>query len=219
MQRGQCHPAFGSRQFSYPLSFRGQVCETQSSLPCCPSAVLSSQSPPPWIGSRQVQFPDVISTMRALRLPTHAFPVTYLVRFRVPHDLRSSCTLRSAPVRKETPHRARIVVQPVIPLARLTHRADVSRSSQVPRQSILCLCSGPRPRPNRRSLATGGPVGAAPARETAKAPALMRYRGYHGASAPAVYASRVVLPPPHAKLASGWLARLYREGVEPSGLR
>jgi hypothetical protein len=27
----------------------------------------------------------------------------------------------------------------------------------------------------------------------------------------------MVLPPPHAKLASGWLARLYREGVEPSG--
>jgi hypothetical protein len=24
--------------------------------------------------------------MRALRLPTHAFPVTYLVRFRVPRD-------------------------------------------------------------------------------------------------------------------------------------
>jgi hypothetical protein len=24
-------------QFSYPLSFCGQVCETQSSLPCCPS--------------------------------------------------------------------------------------------------------------------------------------------------------------------------------------
>ena len=111
--------------------------------------------------------------MRALRLPAYAFPVTYLVRFRFLHDLRSSRTLRSAPVRKETPHRARIVVQPVIPLARLTHRVDVSRSSQVPRQSILCLCSGPRPRPNRRSLATGGPVGAAPARETAKAPALM----------------------------------------------
>ena len=35
-----------SCQFSYPLSFRGQVCETQSSLPCCPSAVLSSRRPP-----------------------------------------------------------------------------------------------------------------------------------------------------------------------------
>src|SRR5262249_55246165 len=46
VQRGQCHPAFGSRQFSYPLPFRGQVCETQSSLPCCPSAVLSTRRLP-----------------------------------------------------------------------------------------------------------------------------------------------------------------------------
>src|SRR5262249_42504399 len=40
------HPAFRSCQFSYPLPFRGQVCETQSSLPCCPPAVLSSRRPP-----------------------------------------------------------------------------------------------------------------------------------------------------------------------------
>src|SRR5262245_54203273 len=35
-----------SCQFSYPLPFRVQVCETQSSLPCFPSAVLSSRRPP-----------------------------------------------------------------------------------------------------------------------------------------------------------------------------
>src|SRR5262245_14799254 len=35
-----------SCQFSYPLPFRVQVCETQSSLPCCPPAVLSSRRPP-----------------------------------------------------------------------------------------------------------------------------------------------------------------------------
>jgi hypothetical protein len=46
VQRGQCHPAFRSCQFSYPLPFRVQVCETQSSLPCCPPAVLSSRRPP-----------------------------------------------------------------------------------------------------------------------------------------------------------------------------
>ena len=33
-------------QFSYPLSFRGQVYETRSPLPCFPSAVLSSRRPP-----------------------------------------------------------------------------------------------------------------------------------------------------------------------------
>ena len=41
------------------------------------------------IGSRRDQFSDVISTMRALRLPTHASPVTYLFRFRGPRDSSS----------------------------------------------------------------------------------------------------------------------------------
>ena len=36
---------FHSCQFSYPLSFRGQVCETQRSLPCFPSTVLSARHP------------------------------------------------------------------------------------------------------------------------------------------------------------------------------
>ena len=38
------------------------------------------------IGSRRDQFSDVVSTMRALRLPTPASPVTYLLRFRGPRD-------------------------------------------------------------------------------------------------------------------------------------
>jgi hypothetical protein len=41
-----------------------------------------------------------------------------------------------------------------------------------------------------------GLIGAAPAAPTAKASACYRYRGYCGASAPAVYASRAVLPLP-----------------------
>src|ERR1700741_2968191 len=39
------HPSIRPCRFSYPLSFRGQVCETQSSLPCCPSTVLSTWHP------------------------------------------------------------------------------------------------------------------------------------------------------------------------------
>src|SRR5262245_4010626 len=46
VQRGQSYPSFRSCQFSYPLPFRVQVCETQGSLPCFPSAVLSSWHPP-----------------------------------------------------------------------------------------------------------------------------------------------------------------------------
>src|SRR5262245_38942462 len=46
VQRGQCHPAFRSCQFSYPLPFRGQVCKAQGPLPCFPSAVLSTRRLP-----------------------------------------------------------------------------------------------------------------------------------------------------------------------------
>jgi hypothetical protein len=36
VQRSQRHSSVRSCQFSYPLSFRGQVCETQGSLPSAP---------------------------------------------------------------------------------------------------------------------------------------------------------------------------------------
>jgi hypothetical protein len=40
------------------------------------------------------------------------------------------------------------------PTCRVCSHVDVSGISQVPRRSILCLCLGLRPRPNRRSLAS-----------------------------------------------------------------
>ena len=93
----------------------------------------------------------------------------------------------------------------------------VSGISQVSWRSIPCLCHAPRPRPSRPSLAFGGPDGAAPSTERLKASACKQYRGYHTASASAVYASRTTLPAPmQDSLPAGGL-RLCREGVEPSG--
>ena len=155
------------------------------------------------------------ATTPTLRITGHLF-VSLPVSTRALH---ASCSLIAAlPGGVEVPRRARIIVQPAIPLPARSH-VDVSGTSQVPRQSVLCLCSVLRPRPNRRTLANNGCVDAAPAKRRAKAPACYQFRGYRGASAHAVYASRAVLPPPHARLASGWRARLCREGVEPSGLR
>jgi hypothetical protein len=55
---------------------------------------------------------------------------------------------------------------------------DVNGTSQVSRQSILCLCPALRPRPSRRPLASlDGFVDAAPALPTAKASALNEFRG------------------------------------------
>ena len=57
-----------------------------------------------------------------------------------------------------------------------------------------------------------GLVDAAPASQTAKASACQLFRGYRAASAPAAYASRMVLPPPlQSSLPAGWLAFTGRE--------
>src|SRR5215472_15986434 len=45
VSREDIRPRFHSCQFSYPLSVRGQVCETQRSLPCFTSTVLSARHP------------------------------------------------------------------------------------------------------------------------------------------------------------------------------
>src|SRR5262249_57914496 len=59
---------------------------------------------------------------------------------------------------------------------------------------------------------TDGFVDAAPASFTAKASAQWKFRGYRAASAPAAYASRVVLPPPlQSSLPAGRLAFTGRE--------
>jgi hypothetical protein len=55
-------------------------------------------------------------------------------------------------------------------------------------------------------------VDAAPGSRTAKASACQLFRGYRAASAPAAYASRMVLPPPlQSSLPAGWLAFTGRE--------
>src|SRR6266571_1855670 len=104
VQRGQSHPSFRSCQFSYPLSFRAQVCEAQSSLPCCPSAVLSSRRPPSlgWVPVSPVpqrrQYYEGATTSHP-RIPGHLF-----VSLPGPtRSLSASCSLFSAPGRIEAP--------------------------------------------------------------------------------------------------------------------
>ena len=174
VQRGQCHPSFRSCQFSYPLPFRGQVCEAQSPLPCFPSAVLSSRRPPSldrvpvspvprrhqYYEGATTSHPPHPRSLICFASGAHAIPPCFVL------------AVASAPGRMEAPPRARIIVQPAIPLPARS-RVDVSGTSQVPRRPILCLCPGPRPRPNRRSLANGGLVDAAPAPVRAKASALL----------------------------------------------
>ena len=145
----QSHPSFRSCQFSYPLPFRVQVCKAQSPLLCPVSGSLHATPPFPRLGPGRVRFPNVISTMKALRPPLAASPAAYLFRFRCPRDvLRGSCSLLPA---LPSGWRSRIEPGSLFdrrsPLPDHSH-VDVSGTSQVPRRPILCLCPGPRPRPN-----------------------------------------------------------------------
>src|SRR5215813_3577146 len=145
------------------------------------------------IGSRSVQFPDVTGTIEVLRLPaTH---IRSLICFAsgVHAILLASCFATCAPGRSEG-------------------------TSEVPRRSILCLCPALRPRPNRRSLASLTVSSMLPPHfPRRRLQRLMNFgalsRGF--GTCCLRFTNGVVTI--HAKLASGWLAHLYREGVEPSG--
>ena len=119
--------------------------------------------------------------MKALRLPIHASPVTYLLRFRG-HAIPPCFVLAdaSAPGRMEVPLRARILVQPAILFAGALSRG---------REWDLSGFQATHPVPLPRSKTPAGPtnpchnglVDAAPANQKAKAPAERLYRGYRGA--------------------------------------
>jgi hypothetical protein len=172
VQRGQCHPALRSCQFSYPLPFRGQVCEAQSSLPCCPSAVLSSRRPPFLDRVPVSPVPRRHQYYEGATTPTRRITGRLFVSLPVPTQIPPRFVLAdaSAPGRVEVPPRAGIIGQPAIQLPACSH-VGVSGTSQVSRQSVLCLCPVLRPRPNQRTLASNGCVDAAPANRRAEASA------------------------------------------------
>jgi hypothetical protein len=149
--------------------------------------------------------------MKALRLPACVFPVTYLFRFRNPRDPSLvRARFSSAPGRVEDPIRTRAIVQPAAHLPACS-RVDTSGISQVPRQSILCLCPGPRPRPDRRP----SPYRChrcCPRSTHSEGSSDHNFEATHAASAPAAYASRRASP--HAmqgSLPAGWLTFTGRE--------
>jgi hypothetical protein len=149
-------------------------------------------------------------------------PVTYprsLICFAsgVHAILLGSCLAVCAPRRSEVPSEPGSLFsrRPELPVC---SHVDVSGISQVPRRSILCLCLGLRPRPNRRSLASLTVSSMLPPRFPRQGlQRLMNFgalsRGF--STCCLRFKSGVATIP--AKLASGRLARLYREGVEPSG--
>ena len=122
-----------------------------------------------------------------------------------------------APGRTEGIFRARVIVQPATHLPTCSH-VDVGGISQVSRRSILCLSHGLRPRPNRRPLAylTVSSM-LPPLFQQRRLQRLMNFGALLRGFSTCCLRFKSDVATTHAKLASGWLARLYREGVEPSG--
>ena len=152
-----------------------------------------------------------------LRLP--ATPVRSLICFAsgVHAILLGSCLAACAPRRSEVPSGPGSLFnrQPELPV--YSH-VDVNGTSQVPRRSIPCLCPALRPRPNRRPLASWTASSMLPPPFPRQG--LQRFLNFgaqsRGLSTRCLRFKNGVATIP-AKLASGRLARLYREGVEPSG--
>ena len=147
-----------------------------------------------------------------LRLPvTHARSLICFASGVHP-TLLGSCLAACAPGRSEGAFRAGVIVQPATRIAGLLSRG---RERDLPGSQAIHPV--PLPRSTTPAEPTiprlfDGSVDAAPALLTAKASAVDEFRGYCAASAPAAYASRMVLPPSlQSSLPAGWLAFTGRE--------
>ena len=175
-------------------------------------------APLPSIGSRRARFPDLTSTMRALRLPARAFPVPYGFGSRL-HMLPRVRDRRSAPGVAEDRVRAWALWSAGLPRSGNLH-VDTHGISQVSWRSILYLCPALRPRPDRTEPRHLRFHRCCPRAQHAEGSSTNMISGLNpGALISAAYASRAALPPPmQGSLPAGGL-RLCREGVEPSGTR
>jgi hypothetical protein len=169
-------------------------------------------APHPSIGSRRVRFPDVISTMRALRLPTHTSPVTYLLRFRGPRD--------SSSVRARRRRRSRAGGGPASDQDHCSTGDPLAGVLSHGRERDLSGSQAIHPVPLLRSTTPAEPMfprhgrshRCCPCQHEGKGFSVTSISGLPRASAPAVYASRVVLPPPmQDSLPAGWLTFAARE--------
>ena len=140
-----------------------------------------------------------------------------MLRFRGPRDPPRfvSRSLRSQKVGEPSGPGSLFNRRPNLPVCL---HVDVNGTSQVPRRSILCLCPALRPRPNRRSLASLTVSSMLPPHfPRRRLQRLMNFGALSRGLGTCCLRFTNGVATIHAKLASGWLAHLYREGVEPSG--
>jgi hypothetical protein len=176
---------------------------------------LHAAPPFPPAGSRRARFPR---SQRYYEGATTSHPRIcghLWIRFRSPSDPSYFRVRRSDPLKVGGPFQARALG---VPAARISGFFVWTRmgSLKVSRRSFPCLCCAPRPRSNRRVLGISA---------TSMLPPLCaqrRLRQLHFGAPSRSFGTRcptlrVSCCHSRARLASGWLARLCREGVEPSG--
>src|SRR6516164_2090110 len=139
-----------------------------------------------------------------------AYPVAYLFRFRAPRDPPCfvSRNLRSRKARGTFLARSLFTRRPNQPVC---SHVDVNGISQVPRRSVPCLCLALRPRPNRQSLATHTVSSLLPPRfPRRRLQRLMNFGAQSRGFSTRCLRFKTGVATTPARLASGWLARLYR---------
>ena len=96
-------------------------------------------------------------------------------------------------------------------------RVGVSGISQVPRRSVPYLCPAPRPRPDRRTHGHWRSRRCCPRSNDSEGSSKRSISRLMRGFGTCCLRFQNDVPVSPARLASGWLARLCREGVEPSG--
>ena len=172
----------------------------------------SHGTPLPSIGSGESGSPMSAVILRCYdfpaRIPGHLF--VSLPEPTLPASVRVSQLALALPEGRRMPSGPGSLFnrRPELPVC---SHVDVSGTSQVPRRSIPCLCPALRPRPNRRSLASLAVSSMLPPRFPRRR--LQRFMNFGAQSRG--FGTRCLrftndVATTHAKLTSGWLARLYR---------
>src|SRR5215472_18492450 len=202
------------------MSYRGQGLPGACPVPCFSTWSSPRDASLPSFGSQRAWFPALTGTMKALRLPTGASAVAYFVHFRRPRDPSCVCVRHCARGAVALLEGRRSPPGPGswMPATRSsgsltwTPMGSLRSPGDPSRVFAPLLDPGrtdvPLPWRSHRTAPTSGTVKASDD----------EHFGAHSRSVDTCSPTlRVLCCHSHARLASGWLAGLYREGVEPSG--
>src|SRR6266478_6337076 len=202
------------------MSYRGQGLPGACPVPCFSTWSSPRDASLPSFGSQRAWFPALAGTMKAVRLPTCASAVAYFVHFRRPRDpsvfvfaIAPEAPSRSWRGGGPPPAPGLGSPPPAVPAHSRGRQWDLSGLQVIHPVSLLRSWTPVEP----MCPCLGGHIGAAPTSGTVKASDDKHFGAQSRSFDTCSPTLRVSCCHSRARLASGWLAGLYREGVEPSG--